>query len=248
MACFHAGLSGSSDEPFSDPVDRQLARRVRVRELADAVVAHALGELHRLAPIGGASCSLPVLPFSAGAFEQPAPIRATMARAASGRSVCSSLLHPWIVRRVGVHGQGSRDRRLRGAVRSARARCRRSGTARTRRRARTATPWHRRARCRPRPPTREQTCWGWPPSGRLPLLSRTSRPPRGGVAPGTPGNASHCRRRTRPRRPRHRLRLGAGHRARAGSRLATPGISSSKTVVPSGTAPSASPSAPRCSR
>src|SRR5262245_32138854 len=34
---------------------------------------------------------------------------------------------------------------------------------------------------------------------------------------------------------------------RAGSRLATPGISSSKTVVPSGTAPSASPSAPRCS-
>ena len=35
--------------------------------------------------------------------------------------------------------------------------------------------------------------------------------------------------------------------SRAGSRLATPGISSSKTVVPSGTAPSASPSAPRCS-
>ena len=34
---------------------------------------------------------------------------------------------------------------------------------------------------------------------------------------------------------------------RAGSSLATPGTSSSKTVVPSGTAPSASPSAPRCS-
>ena len=34
---------------------------------------------------------------------------------------------------------------------------------------------------------------------------------------------------------------------RAGSRLATPGIASSKTVVPSGTAPPASPSAPRCS-
>ena len=104
-----------------------------------------------------------------------------------------------------------------------------------------------RARCRPRPPTREQTCRGWPPSGRLPLPSRTSRPPRGAVAPGTPGNASHCRRRTRPRRPRHRLRPGAGHRAEPESRLATPGISSSKTVVPSGTAPSASPSAPRCS-
>ena len=108
--------------------------------------------------------------------------------------------------------QGNRDRRLRGAVRSARARCRRSGTARTRRRARTATPWHRSARCRPRPPTREQTCSGWPPSGQLPPLSRTSRPPAGAVAPGTPGNASRCRRRTRPRRPRHRLRPGAGHR------------------------------------
>src|ERR671917_1936043 len=32
---------------------------------------------------------------------------------------------------------------------------------------------------------------------------------------------------------------------RAGSRLATPGTSSSKTVVPSGTAPCASPSGPR---
>ena len=85
---------------------------------------------------------------------------------------------------------GSRDRRLRGAVRSARVRCCRSGTARTRRRARTATPWHRRARCRPRPPTREQTCWGWPPIGQLPLLSRTPRPPHGVVVPGTPGNAS----------------------------------------------------------
>src|SRR3954451_19494129 len=36
-------------------------------------------------------------------------------------------------------------------------------------------------------------------------------------------------------------------RTRAGSRLATPGTSSSKTVVPSGTAPPASPSASRCS-
>src|SRR4051812_27963322 len=35
--------------------------------------------------------------------------------------------------------------------------------------------------------------------------------------------------------------------SRAGSRLATPGIPSSKTVAPSGTAPSASPSEPRCS-
>ena len=55
---------------------------------------------------------------------------------------------------------GSRHRSLRGAVRSARLRCGRSGTTRTRRRARTATPWHRRARCRPHPPTREQTWSG----------------------------------------------------------------------------------------
>ena len=40
--------------------------------------------------------------------------------------------------------------------------------------------------------------------------SRTSRPPHGGVAPGTPGNASRCRRRTR--RCRHPLTPGAGGR------------------------------------
>src|SRR4029450_12079287 len=66
---------------------------------------------------------------------------------------------------------------LRGAVRSARVRCGRSGTARTRRRARIATPWRRSARCRPRPPTREETCWGSRPIGQLPLLSRIPRPP-----------------------------------------------------------------------
>ena len=82
-----------------------------------------------------------------------------------------------------------------------------------RRRARTATRRRRRARCRPRRPTRERTCWGWPPTGRPPPLSRTSRPPHGAVAPGTPGNASRCRRGTRPRRLRHRSQLGAGHRA-----------------------------------
>ncbi len=107
---------------------------------------------------------------------------------------------------------GNRERWLRGAVRSARVRCCRSDTARTRRHARTATRWHTRARCRPRPPTREQTCWGWPPIGQLPLLSRTSRPPHGVGVPGTPGSASHYRRRTRPRRPRHRLQRGAGRR------------------------------------
>src|SRR4029079_2538208 len=36
----------------TDPID-ELARRVRVREVADAVRPHALGELHRLVPVGG---------------------------------------------------------------------------------------------------------------------------------------------------------------------------------------------------
>jgi hypothetical protein len=108
--------------------------------------------------------------------------------------------------------EGNRDRWLRGEVRSATVRCCRSGTARTRRRVRTATPWHRTAQCRPRPPIREQTCRGWLPIGQLPLLSRISRPPHGVVLPGTPANASHFRRRTRPLRPRHPLRPGAGHR------------------------------------
>src|SRR5262249_24362333 len=35
------------------PIDGELARRVRVRELPDAVGAHALGELHRLLTNGG---------------------------------------------------------------------------------------------------------------------------------------------------------------------------------------------------
>jgi hypothetical protein len=107
---------------------------------------------------------------------------------------------------------GNRDRWLRGEVRSARIRCCRSGTARTCRRARTATPRHRSAQCRPPRPTREQMCWGWPPIEQLPLLSRTSGSPAGAVAFGTPRNASHYRRGTRPRRTRHGLRLGAGQR------------------------------------
>ena len=225
----------------------ELALRVRVREVADAVRPHALGELHRLVPSGG------FLRRGAGGAglgrcvrAQPAPIRATrQGRPAAG--VFSSLLHPWIVRGVGVHGRAAvidglgaqlvvpglvavdLAQPVRGAV-LGQPRRGIGGPDVDR------VPRHVRGRAR-----------GWPPSGRLPLLSRTSRPPRGAAAPGTPGNASRCRRRTRRRRPRHRSRLGAGHRAESESRLATPGISSSKTVVPSGTAPSASPSAPRCS-
>ena len=44
-------------------------------------------------------------------LEQPAPVRPPMARAASGRSFyadrAESLLHPWILRRVGVHGRAT---------------------------------------------------------------------------------------------------------------------------------------------
>jgi hypothetical protein len=124
----------------------------------------------------------------------------------------SSLLHPWIVRWVGVHGRATVIDGLRATFVVPSLVARRSGTARTRRRARTATRRHRRARCRPRRPTREQTCWGWPPIAWLPLLSRTSRSPHGVVLPGTPGNASRYRRRARPRRLRHQLQPGAEHR------------------------------------
>jgi hypothetical protein len=78
----------------------------------------------------GAAVLLPLLlpvPVAAGALEQPAPIRATMARAASDRSVlvmvsllhvvialtpvrCRagwSSLHPWIVRSVEVLGRAT---------------------------------------------------------------------------------------------------------------------------------------------
>ena len=104
-------------------------------------------------------------PFSATVATARADQRRPMARAASGRTgFCSSMRALTAASLDRASGrrtwEGSRERWLRGAVRSARARCRRSGTARTRRRARTATPRHRRARCRPRPPTREQTCSG----------------------------------------------------------------------------------------
>ena len=124
----------------------------------------------------------------------------------------TSLLHPWIVRRVGVHGRAAAIDGLRaqlvvpGLVAVDLAQPVRGAV-------RGQPRWqHRRARCRPRRPSREQTCRRWPPIGQPPPLSRTSRSPHGGVAPGTPANASRCRRRTRLRRLRHPLRPGAGHR------------------------------------
>src|SRR5215211_2070714 len=115
---------------------------------------------------------------------QPAlitPTSATIAKAASGRSflvIAPSLGRGWGRRTC----PGSLDLWPRGAARSATVRWRRSGRARTRRRDRTAIPRRRRARCRRRPPRREEKCWGWPPSGRLRLLSRTSRRPLGAGA------------------------------------------------------------------
>jgi hypothetical protein len=73
----------------------------------------------------------------------------------------------------------------------------------------------------------ETACWSscsWYSGERQPLSTKSS----------TPSSAASVA--ARRRAPRS-----------AGSSLSTPGISSSKTVVPSGTAPSASPSAPRCS-
>ena len=144
----------------------------------------------------------------------------------------------------------SRGRRRRGAARSARARCRRSGTGRTpapcsdshvaasecpmstaspdtcgrRRRA-----WRPSARPRPREPyfaTASSSRCSWC-AGDAPAAVDVER-----RAPSPP--ASVAARRSAP--------------SRAGSRLATAGTSSSKTVVPSGTTPSASPSARRRSR
>src|SRR5688572_30686710 len=88
-----------------------------------------------------------------------------------------------------VHGLP--DRWLPGAIRSARVRCCRSGIARSRHHVRPAMPWHRSARCRPRPPTREATCPRWRPIGQPPFLSRTWTPPHGEVVSGMPRNASH---------------------------------------------------------
>jgi hypothetical protein len=126
--------------------------------------------------------------------------------ACGGRSAhcgaCWSSLPPWIVRRGGVHGRaavidgvaaqlvvpGFVPVDLAQPVRG----CRRTGRRRGAFRARPAIPWHRGARCRPRPPTRGETCPLWPPIGPLPPQSHTVRPPHGGVPPGTRGNASRC--------------------------------------------------------
>src|SRR5687768_6934621 len=48
----------------------------------------------------------PPVAFSAGALEQPAPIRAAVVTAASGRSRLITL-HPRILCRVGVHGRAT---------------------------------------------------------------------------------------------------------------------------------------------
>ena len=79
----------------TDPID-EVARRVRVREIADAVGADALV----VTALSRAVVAVVMLPpplavpllVLSGAFEQPAPISATMARApraASGRRVFS---------------------------------------------------------------------------------------------------------------------------------------------------------------
>ena len=184
---------------------------------ADAVRPHALGELHRLVLTRRPARP----PASAGGAGLGRCVRAT-ARAdqgdqRQGRPAAESSAHVTAASLDRGSGRrtwaGSRDRRLRGAVRSARVRCRRSGTARTRRRARTATPRLGGPDVDRVPRHVSRRVGGGHPAGGFLLLSRTSRSPHGGVAPGTPGNASRCRRRTRPRRPRHRSRPGAGHRA-----------------------------------
>lgn len=84
------------------------------------------------------------------------------------------------------------DRHRSRGCRPGRPRLRRSGTARTRRRARTASPSHRTGRGRPRPPKREERCPRWPPSGQPRPRTRRWRPPHEEAAPGMRGNASRC--------------------------------------------------------
>ena len=132
-----------------------------------------------------------------GAFEpQPAPIRATQGERGQRSVVWSSLLHPWIVGGVGVHGRAAVIDGLRaqfvvpGLVAVDLAQPVR-GAVLGQPRGGAGGPDVDRV---PRHVSRRAR--GWPPIGRPPLPSRTSRSPRGGVAPGTPGNASRCRRRT----------------------------------------------------
>ena len=82
-----------------------------------------------------------------------------------------------------------------------------------------SAPWsdshatrQRRARCRPRPPTRAQTGRGGHPARRLRFRAVLRDRLAEEALPGTSGNASRCRRRTRPRRPRHPSPPGAAHR------------------------------------
>ena len=127
-----------------------------------------------------------------------------------------SLLHPWIVRRVGVHGRATvidgfgAQFVVPGFVAVDLAQPVLGAVLGQPRRG-IGVPDVDRV---PRHVSRR--VWRWPPTGRLPLRSRTRRPPREEADPGTPGNASHYRRRTRPRRPRHQLQPGAGHRADRG--------------------------------
>ena len=142
--------------------------------------------------------------------------------------------------------KGSRHRWLRDAARSATVRCCRSGIARTVRRAPRATTRHRVPRSTASPSTwsdvagvatqraasalepyfeiASSSSCSWYAGERQPLLTSNTTP--------SPA-ASSAARRSAPRR--------------AGSSLATPGYSSSKTVAPSGTSPSATPGSWWCS-
>ena len=100
MACLNAAALGSSDEPFATASMVSSPDASGSGNALTPFVAHALGELHRLAPDWSAMLLPPLLPapVSAGAFEPHAlirAIRAIRARAASGRSVLLMFSWPW---------------------------------------------------------------------------------------------------------------------------------------------------------
>src|SRR5262245_10838773 len=90
LACLNAALLGSTDDPFATP------SMVDSPEASGSGNARTpLARMHS-ANFTAFSCVAAALlpPVSAGAFEQPATIAASMARAASGRSVLLMVSSP----------------------------------------------------------------------------------------------------------------------------------------------------------
>ena len=94
-------------------------------------------------------------------------------------------------------------------------------------------------------PARAPRSPGSRPSALPPVSEPCSRRPRRGAAPGSRGAPSAVDVAARPRRQLHRVAAVRRAVRRSGSRFVTAALTSSKTVVPSATSPSATPSSRR---